>query len=137
MSKSDRVEANIYLNNKNWITVRGRCLGYISPEGFATLMTDRSLQKGVFSSEGNTIKNLEKVLSIEDLRLVLAVTEIKSNDATDRKLPVQEAMSAMGKKILYVTEPLDYVACFPSEQDTGEFSIMTKSGAYLTVDLSE
>lgn len=137
MSKSDKVEVNIYLPDKNWIAVRGRCLGYISPEEFASLMTDRDLQKGTFSSEGNTLNNLEKVSDIEDFRLVITAAEIKSNDKLDKKIPIQEATNTMGKKVLYVTEPLDYVACFPSEQSGRELSIMTKSGSYLTVDLSE
>lgn len=137
MSKSDKVEVNIYLQDKNWITVIGRCLGYVPPDEFASLMMDRNLQKGAFSSEGNTINNLEKVLSIEGFRLVLTVTDIKSNDTPAKDIPIQGVMTAMGKKVLYVTEPLDYVACFPSEKSGGELSIVTKSGAYLTIDLSE
>lgn len=137
MSKSDRVEVNVYLHDKNWIAVQGRCLGYITPSEFASLMTDRDLQKGVFSSEGNTINSLEKVLDIENLRLVFTVTDIKYNDTSRKNTPIREAINNMGKKLLYVTEPLDYVACFPSEKSGQELSIMTKDGAYLTVDLNE
>ncbi len=135
------VVVSVYSSNKMDLEVKGLCLGYVTPIEFNALIKSKNAIKSALGSSGNSLADLEKVANIDGLRLVIAASDfeytVRSN-TIDKETKLKQANDMKtkfaGKKRLFVTEQLDYVQMFPSEEKAdNELAVSGKLGAYITV----
>lgn len=92
----DLIEMQAFLDRDNDKEYKGRCLGMITEEEYAGLVTMPELRKKLFTVASKPLEDIADMTNVEDLRLVMTVTE--------------ENEVAVTRPTLFITEPLEMVS---------------------------
>lgn len=88
-------------------TYQGRLLGLIDDKEFHCIMKHRSTQNKIFSGETKPLKEIiDSYQNLEGLRLVVALKKI-------------DGKSVLGKKQLFISEKLNYIASQTTDKKIG------------------
>jgi len=113
---STKMKVEIYLENDK-ANYEGRCLGFVTPEEFAALVTATDLRKKLFTVATTSLADIAALDNVNGLRLALAVTKQNGNNL-------------IGKKLL-ITDAFEYVSTFKKD---AEFLSVNCKNSYMILE---
>lgn len=118
MSKK-RIAVELY-NQEGAQHYTGRCVGLLTDKEFNAIISKPELQRKLMTVKTTPLVDIANVKKVQDLRLAM-VTE------TDFKKTV-------GKKGLFITEPIELISQFTSPDD---LTIVGTEGSYVMIKETE
>jgi hypothetical protein len=111
------IDMQAFLGNDNDKAYKGRCLGMLTEEEYAGLVTKPELRKKLFTVETTPLIDIGDMKDVEGLRFAMTVTE-------DEDI-------AVTKPTLFITEPMDIVSSIVTNNN---ICLNGKNGSFYIIE---
>lgn len=111
------IELQAFLGRDNDKEYKGRCLGMLTEEEYAGLVTKPELRKKLFTVGTVSLLDIADMDAVDGLRFAMTVTEEKD--------------VAVTKPTLFITEPIEIVSSVVSKNN---INLNGKSGSFYIIE---